>query len=113
VNAELRSLLELDLTARQRIARTLAALPRPRLPRITWRPSPDLGADAAFICGLAAVAAGFGWIFEPLAPIIGGGFLAAVGWWCGRPDDEPPAAEARSETWFSDGGAQHPVDEED
>lgn len=86
----------------------LSRLPRPR-PRIRWRPPADLGFDLAMLAGLAAIAAGCGWIFPPAAPIVGGGFLAAVGFLAGRPGTEEPALTQEPrviERW-------HSVDEDD
>jgi hypothetical protein len=91
----------------------LARLPRPRRPRISWRPSADLFADVALIAGLASVAVGCGWIFPPTAPIVGGGFLAAVAWMAGRPEPQTPDVDAgKVERWYSTDSV-HPADEDD
>lgn len=112
MNAELRALLGSAPRRRHVDVRAwVAGLPRPR--RIVWRPNAELGFDVALLAGLGSVAAGCGWIFPPAAPIVGGLFLAVIAMIAGRPDPEPPQLEARSETWFADGGATHPVDEDD
>lgn len=62
------------LELRQRLQRTLARLAPPAIPR----PSDELVEDALLISGLAAIAAGCGWIFPPTAPIVGGVFLVVL-----------------------------------
>lgn len=57
------------------------SLPRPRI-RVRLRrpwPRPELLEDASLLAGLAAIAAGCGWIFPPAAPIVGGLFLVLLG----------------------------------
>lgn len=67
--------------------------------KILWRhrrrPKEDTFVDAAFLAGLAAFTAGWGWIFSPLAPIVGGVLLAGAAWMYGsRPKPKPQAREA-------------------
>lgn len=97
--------------------RTDLLLPRPRLPRLRLRlrlrvrvraprPGPDAIADVCFLAGLAAIAAGCGWIFPPAAPIVGGVFLAAVAWIEQRgrraEEEQPPPATRAVERWYVD-----------
>lgn len=50
--------------------------------KIAWRnrrpPKEETLLDVAIVVGLASFTAGWGWIFAPLAPIVGGVLLASV-----------------------------------
>jgi apolipoprotein N-acyltransferase len=68
--------------------------------KILWRhrrrPKEDTLVDVAFLAGLAAFASGWGWIYSPLAPIIGGALLALAAFIYGsraKPTPPPPAVE--------------------
>jgi hypothetical protein len=66
------------------------------------RPRASAIADAVFLAGLAAIAAGCGWIYPPTAPIVGGGFLVCLAWLASRDDSgEKPGLTRGVERWYS------------
>lgn len=75
------------LEIRARLGHALARLPRPRI----RKPSDTLIEDATLIAGLAAIAAGCGWIFPPTAPIVGGLFLVVLSLRAARAATSTPA----------------------
>ena len=60
-----------------RIPRLRLRRPKVRLPRL--RVPAELLEDGALLSGLAAIAAGAGWIYPPAAAIVGGAFLVWLG----------------------------------
>lgn len=61
---------------RARLTRTRGRLHLLR--RRVRKPSAAFVEDASLLAGLAAIAAGCGWIFPPTAPIVGGLFLVVL-----------------------------------
>jgi hypothetical protein len=67
------------------------------LAKIVWRkrrrPKEDTLLDVAIVVGLASFTAGWGWIFSPLAPIIGGCLLAGLAYVLSSGEPEKPRRE--------------------